>query len=109
IRDRAFDKAEWKAGHGRREMVTDLVARHLRPGTPKKRLYELLGWPEEISGNDYDFSRRWSYCLHWKKEPSFHDRCTDVIDIFFSPPVQARIKRVYFGPAPVPSGPVVVE
>src|SRR5256885_17270492 len=89
-----FNAAQWKKDHDRQAMVTDLIARHLKKGAPKKPLYDLLGWPESVSGNDYDFSRSWSYCLHREEEDAFmsHDRCTRELDIIFSPPNQTRVQ-----------------
>jgi hypothetical protein len=82
-------------------MVTDLIARHLKKGAPKKPSYGLLGWPEIVSGNDYDFSRTWIYCLHREEEDAFmsHNRCTRELDIIFAPPNQTRVQRVFVHPA----------
>jgi outer membrane protein assembly factor BamE (lipoprotein component of BamABCDE complex) len=95
--DRSFDPAAWKKGDAHRlQMVNDLMRRDLHPGARKSSLYELLGWPEYFSGYDYDYSRKWSYCLHSEEEDAFmsHARCTRGVDIYFAAPNYARVTAV---------------
>ena len=101
---RAFNAVEWKKDHDRQAMVADLIAHHLQAGAAKQPLYDLLGWPEIVSGSDYDFSRTWIYCLRREEEDAFmsHARCTRELDIIFSPPNQTHVQRVSAHPATHP-------
>jgi hypothetical protein len=66
------------------------------PGARKSNLYGLLGWPEYFSGYDYDYSRKWSYCLHSEEQDAVmsHARCTRGVDIYFGAPNYARVTAV---------------
>jgi hypothetical protein len=93
---RSFNSADWKANRRRAEMGQDLRARYLKVGTAKSSLYPILGWPEEVSGSDYDYSRRWSWCIKTEEQDAFmsHAPCVSRLDIFFAAPTFNRIRAV---------------
>jgi hypothetical protein len=93
---RQFDSSDWKGNHHRAEMIGDLRGRVLKLGVAKSALYPMLGWPEEVSGTDYDYSRRWSWCIKTEEQDAFmsHAPCISELDIYFAAPTYKRISAV---------------
>jgi hypothetical protein len=93
---RPFDSGDWKGDRHRVAMSQDLRDRYLRVGTTKSSLYPLLGWPEEVSGSDYNYSRRWTWCIKTEQQDAFmsHAPCVYELNIYFAAPTFKRIRAV---------------
>jgi hypothetical protein len=95
-RDRTFDQALWKNDKHRTAMVNDLRTRYVHRGAMKSSLYPLLGWPEDFSGYDYNYSRHWGYCLQQKLQSGSESDwyCARGLEIYFSSPDYGRVSAV---------------
>jgi hypothetical protein len=86
----SFDSTRWKQQEtSRYRMLDDLVRTHLRRGAPQKPLFQLLGYPDRMSGSDYTYSRWWGECIRWRESD-----CSRDIKIWFQPPDYHRVDHV---------------